>query len=101
MKKISVVVLAKNEKDELENCLKSVSFASEIIIIGDNLGNETKLIARKYNAKIYKRALNSDFAAQRNFGMEKTTGNWVLFVDADEAVSLALKEEILKEIQPS
>ena len=48
MKKISVVVLAKNEKDELENCLKSVSFASEIIIIGDNLGNETKLIARKY-----------------------------------------------------
>ncbi len=98
---ISAVVLTKNEENNIERCLKSVAFCDEIIVIDDystdnTLGQISKIKYQnnKLKIKIFKRQLNEDFARQRNFGLEKATGDWVLFLDVDEEVSEELKKEI-------
>ncbi len=91
---LSTVILTKNEEKTIESAVKSASFADEIIIIDDNSADETTDIAEKFKCTVYKRALNNDFSSQRNFGMEKAKGEWVLFLDADEELSPALQKEI-------
>jgi len=100
---LSAVVLTKNEERNIERCLRSLDFVDEIVVVDDystdNTLNQISKIKKqndKSKIKILQKNLNSDFAAQRNFGLEKAEGEWVLFVDADEEVSKELKEEIKK-----
>jgi glycosyltransferase involved in cell wall biosynthesis len=95
---ISVVVLTKNEEKNIEECLKSLSWCDEKIIIDDHSIDNTVELAKKQGAKVYSRSLNNDFASQRNFGLEKAKGDWILFIDADERVSSALWYEIIAHI---
>lgn len=92
--KISAVVLAKNEQDNIYRCINSLKFCNEIIVVDDNSTDLTRQIAEENGAKIYVHALNDDFAAQRNFALDKVLNKWILFVDADEIVSPELAEEI-------
>lgn len=96
---ISAVILAKNEEKNLQECLESVKWCDEVILIDDNSIDRTLEIAKKLGAKIFTHSLNNDFAAQRNFGLEKVMGEWVLFVDADERISPELKKEIMEAIK--
>lgn len=91
---ISVVILTKNEEQNIKKCLESVRWCDEIILLDDNSSDRTVEIARKFNAKIYNNNLNNDFSAQRNFALSKARNDWVLFIDADEVVSDALAYEI-------
>jgi len=91
---ISTVVLTHNSKDSLEATLQSVLFSDEILVIDDFSTDDTNAIAKKYSAKIFMRHLDDDFSAQRNFGLEKAKGEWVLFIDSDEVVPPALQKEI-------
>ncbi len=101
---LSCVVLTKNEESNIKDCLESVSWCDEIIVIDDFSEDSTVEIAKKLGATVFSRKLNDDFAAQRNFGLEKASskgrstsgrkGDWVLFVDADERISKELAEEI-------
>lgn len=99
---ISAVILAKNEEKNIENCIRSVSFCDEVIIIDDNsedrtideIQNSILRLRSGQKIKIYQRTLNGDFSEQRNFGLSKAKGDWVLFVDADERVSEALASEV-------
>ena len=93
---LSCVILTKNEESDLERCLKSVSFADEIVIVDDDSKDKTLEIAGKYNCRIYKKKLEDDFSKQRNFGLSKTKGKWVLFIDPDEEASNQLKNEIIQ-----
>lgn len=93
--RLSAIVLTKNEEKNLSRRLSSLKFCDEIVVVDDNSIDETAQIARKFGAKVYTRNLNGDFAEQRNFGLEKAKGDWVLFVDVDEEVSEALAEEII------
>jgi glycosyltransferase involved in cell wall biosynthesis len=97
MKKLSVIILTRNEEKNIKDCIESVSFAHEIIVIDDNSNDKTSEIAKKYGAKVYMRRLD-DFATQRNFGLTKVTGDWVLYIDADERVSRELAHEIVDAI---
>ena len=101
---ISAVVITKNEENNIEKCLNSLLWCDEIIVIDDYSEDKTvqkisilnSLISNKNpNIQIIMHKLNGDFASQRNFGMEKAKGEWVLFVDADEEVTEELKNEIL------
>lgn len=92
---VSAIVLTKNEEKNIEDCLKSISWCDEVIIIDDNSNDKTVDIAKKMGAKVFVHDLNNDFSAQRNYGLEKAKENWVLFVDADERVSSALWYEIM------
>lgn len=93
---ISAVVLAKNEEKQIKQCLESLSWCDEIIVIDDNSTDKTEEIAKKMGAKVYIHSLEGDFSQQRNFGLEKSKGDWVLFVDADEQISSALWYEIMQ-----
>ncbi|KKQ27169.1 MAG: Glycosyl transferase family 2 [Candidatus Levybacteria bacterium GW2011_GWA2_37_36] len=90
---ISAIVLAKNEEKNIADCLKNLKWCDESIVIDDNSTDETVKIAEKNNAKVYSRSLDN-FSNQRNFGITKASGEWMLFVDADERVSGALAFEI-------
>lgn len=96
MQGVSIVILAKNEENNILDCLESVKEAGEIIVVDDYSEDRTLEIARKFGdkVKIFQHKLNGDFSAQRNFGLSKATCEWVLFVDADERVTEALASEI-------
>lgn len=94
MAKISAVVLVKNEENNILDCLESIKSLDEIIIIDDNSDDRTLELIQNSKFKIYKRYLDGDFSAQRNFGLSKATCEWVLFIDADERISKNLLVEI-------
>jgi glycosyltransferase involved in cell wall biosynthesis len=98
---ISCIVLTKNNGLTIARTLQSLSWCDEIICIDDFSGDNTALIAKKQKAHVFQRYLNDDFAQQRNFGMKKAHGQWILFVDSDEIVSETLQKEILQKISNS
>ncbi len=96
---ISAVILTKNEEQNIERCLQSLSFCEEIIVIDDYSSDKTVEISRKFETKVVERGLKNDFTSQRNFGMEQARGEWILFIDADEEVSERLQKEIVSAIK--
>ena len=95
---ISAVILTKNEENNLRNCIKSLAFCDEILVVDDNSLDKTIAIANELKARVFIRDMALDFSAQSNFGMEKTKTKWVLFVDADERISPELSKEIMSAI---
>lgn len=94
MGKLSVVISAYNEEKKLPDCLESVSFADEIIVVDNESSDITVEIAKKYKAKVYSRPNNLMLNVNKNFGFTKATGDWILSLDADERVSEELRQEI-------
>jgi glycosyltransferase involved in cell wall biosynthesis len=95
---VTAIVLAKNESGCIKNCLDSLKWCEEIIVIDDDSTDDTVTIAKKYGTRIISNHLNGDFAAQRNLGLEHASQPWVLFVDADEIIPNELRDEILEKI---
>lgn len=93
---ISAVILTKNEEKNISRSIKSVEFCDEILLIDDYSSDNTVNIAEELGAIVYQRKLEGDFGRQRNFGLTKSRGEWILFVDADEEVSENLQKEIGK-----
>lgn len=98
MVKLSVVISAYNEEKKIEECLKSVKFADEIILVDNTSTDKTVEIARKYTSKIYSRPNNRMLNINKNFGFSKATCDWILSLDADERVAPELQNEILSTI---
>ncbi len=96
---ISAVVLTRNNATTLSITLSSLKFCDEILIIDNYSTDSTYKIAKKYKARFIKHRLNDDFASQRNFGLEKSSGEWVLFIDSDEVVSKSLASEIKHKVK--
>lgn len=91
---ISVVILTKDEEERIGVCLGSVkSLADEIIVVDSESKDKTAEIAKKEGAKVYTRAFDN-YVNQKNYAFAKTSGDWVLYIDADERVLEPLKEEI-------
>ena len=95
---ISAVVLTKNAERTIKFCLRSLAFANERIVIDDRSSDKTVALAKRLGAHVYERGLAGDFAAARNFGLQKASQEWVLFVDADEQVSQKLAGEIQQKL---
>lgn len=95
---LSAVVLTKNNASVLPELLQSLSWCDETVIVDDDSTDGTRETAKKFGATVYRRSLASDFADQRNFGLSKAKGDWVLFVDSDEQVTPELRDEIMKRL---
>ena len=94
--KISVIVNAKNEEDFISDCLESVKWVDEVLVlISPGSIDKTEKIARQFGARIVKQKIKEmDFAAWHNQGMKEAKGDWLLWVDADERIPPLLKSEI-------
>ncbi|OGH14276.1 MAG: hypothetical protein A2687_01470 [Candidatus Levybacteria bacterium RIFCSPHIGHO2_01_FULL_38_26] len=93
MNKISAIIIAKNEEEMIADCLDSLRFCSEKIVVDSGSEDRTVEIAHRFGAKVYSLETN-DFSKLRNFGLDKAKGDWILYVDADERVSSKLREEV-------
>ena len=83
--KISVCYIVKNEENNLPRSLDSVKDqVDEIIIVDTGSTDNTIEIAKSYGAKIFESAWNNDFSTPRNMALENATGDWIIFLDADE-----------------
>lgn len=96
---ISAVILTHNNQEMIGDVLETLKWCDERIIVDDNSTDKTLKIVKQYNVTIIQHALTDDFAAQRNIGLGKAGGDWVLFVDSDELVTSKLRDEILKQVQ--
>lgn len=98
MKKISALVVAHNEEENLDACLAPLAFADEIVVVLDNCTDGSKAIAAKYTTKLIEGVWPIE-GPRRHAGIDACTGDWILEVDADERVSPALAEEIRAAVQ--
>jgi glycosyltransferase involved in cell wall biosynthesis len=94
---ISLCMIVKNEEAWLGQCLTSVKdLVDEIVIVDTGSADKTKEIAKKFNANVFDFVWFDDFAAARNFSISKAKGDWILWLDADEALAKKDHEYIRK-----
>ncbi len=96
MKKIStlsVVTIAKNESDYIDNFLESISWADEIIIINNASSDATFQKASQYTSKVYTSS-ESNLGKLKQYALKFATGDWILVLDVDEILSPELISEI-------
>lgn len=98
---ISAVVLTHNDENKIVDCLEALRFCDEIIIIDDDSQDRTVELASLYSKTIKKHPLAMNFASQRNFALNYTHSEWILYVDSDEVVSKELSKEIVNKINHS
>lgn len=96
--KLSVVVLTKNEEACIAECLESVKWADEIIVVDDESTDKTVEIVKKYNCKVLSRKMDIE-GRHRNWAYALAKNQWVLSLDADETVTPELKIGIEAAIQ--
>lgn len=98
---ISVVVLSRNSEKKIEKCLASIiGWADEIIVVDGESTDNTIKIAETFKARVYSHKFLGAFSAERNFGSDKSSGEWVLQLDSDEIVSEDFKKRC-NEILPN
>ena len=97
--KLSVIIITKDEEQSIEKCLKSISWADEIIVVDANSSDRTAIISEELGAKVFIQKEWLGFGSQKNLALSLASKKWVLSLDADEIVSSQLKEEILKAIK--
>jgi hypothetical protein len=93
--KISVAMIVRDEEAMLPGCLESLG-PCELVVVDTGSRDRTKEIAKAAGARIIDFTWCDDFAKARNFALEHCTGEWVLYVDADERVSGELWAELEK-----
>lgn len=93
---LTVLILTRNEEEHIQDCITSVAFADEIIVIDDFSTDRTQEIAVQMGARVIAHAMNGNFGAQRNFAIDQASSEWILFLDADERISSDLAKEIRK-----
>ncbi|WP_405131006.1 glycosyltransferase [Paenibacillus sp. FSL H8-0317] len=93
--RISLCMIVKDEEELLPHCLASVQGAvDEIIVVDTDSSDRSAEIAQQYGALVVRFEWCEDFAAARNAGLERASGDWILFLDADEALDRAAREQI-------
>lgn len=88
--KLSVIIITKNEEKNLVDCLESVKWADEIIVVDAFSTDTTFEIAKRYTDKVFQKEWFG-FADQKNYALNLASNEWVLSLDADERVSEKLK----------
>lgn len=90
---ISGIVIVKNEEKRIRACLESLKWTDEIIVVDNGSTDQSAEIAKKYTQHVIKH-VSDDFSEIRNIGARKASGDWLLYVDADERVTAGLAGEV-------
>lgn len=96
---LTAVVLTHNSQDHLIDCLDSLTWCPNVLVLDDNSTDYTLEIVRQRDLQLIKHDLNHDFASHRNFALQQVKTDWTLFIDDDERVTPKLAKEITTSLQ--
>jgi glycosyltransferase involved in cell wall biosynthesis len=91
----SVIVITKDEEANIASCLASVAWAREIVIVDAGSTDRTVEIAQAVTSKVFVRPWDG-FGPAKNFALNQATGEWILWLDADERVTETLRDELVQ-----
>ena len=92
---LSLVVITKNEEANIERCLKSVPFAADVVVVDSFSTDRTVELAQSLGARVFQEKWRG-FGPQKAFATDQAKENWILSLDADEALSPELQVEIME-----
>jgi len=101
MVQISATVVTLNEEENIRNCLETLTWCDEIIIVDSHSDDNTVEIAREYTDKIftYERTGYGDPAREK--ALEEASGEWICMIDADEMIPPHLADKLKQEVEDS
>lgn len=94
MASLSVTVITRNEAQNIEDCLRSVLFADQIVVLDSGSTDATLQLARSMGAEVSTSPDWQGFGVQKNRALALTNSDWVLSLDADERITAELRAEI-------
>ena len=95
MNKLTVIILTKNEERNITSVVENSRQVSEdVLIIDSGSTDQTVALAEAKGARVVQHAWNNDFSEQRNFALEQTQAEWVLYLDADERLNPELAQAV-------
>jgi glycosyltransferase involved in cell wall biosynthesis len=100
MPRLSAIIITRNEAANIADCLGSVAFCDERIVVDSGSTDGTAKLADEKGARVFAHAWQG-FGVQKNYALSLAEGEWVLSIDADERVSPALAAEIRRAISQS
>ncbi|MBB6576430.1 glycosyltransferase involved in cell wall biosynthesis [Comamonas odontotermitis] len=96
---LTIGILTLNEEDNIKACISSASFADQVIVVDSGSTDRTTAIACEQGAQVYRYDDWQGFAVQRNRLLAHATGDYVFFLDADEVISPAFRQELQSIVQ--
>ncbi len=95
---LSVAIITKNEEEKLPDCLRSVSFADDIVVVDSGSTDKTVEIAQQFGCTVYIEDWKG-YGPQKNSALEKCSNDWVLLLDADERVPAESADLIMEVVK--
>lgn len=95
---ISVAIVTHNEEKHIADCLKSLTWADEVVVVDGRSTDDTVRVSKKLGAKVFVVENQPLMKINMNLAFEKCTSDWILSIDADEKVTPELKSEIKRVI---
>jgi len=95
---ISAILITRNEADNLPECLRSLSFCQEVVVIDQQSTDRTADLAHELGARVITNSDWQGFGIQKQRALDAATGDWVLSIDADERITPELAKEIQQAI---
>ena len=100
MSSLAILILTRNEEENIVSVVENAKKCTdEVIIIDSGSTDRTVDLAKEHGAKVSFRAWTDDFSAQRNFALEQTKADWVLYLDADERIDVKMAKAIRSILQ--
>ena len=97
---LTIVILTKNEALNIVECVENAKqVTDDVLVIDSGSMDDTVQLAKTAGARVVYRAWDDDFAAQRNFAIENSDAEWILYLDADERLNDELVREVKKVFQ--
>lgn len=94
--KVSACMIVRDEEKMLPQCLKSIKWVDELIVVDTGSTDKTVEIAESFGAKVYYHPWENDFSLHRNQSIGYSTGDWILIIDADEKYASKVKKKLFK-----